>query len=237
MDPITLGLAAIPSIVKLFAGGSQRRKAGKLVKDDFTSPSLERMDNKLKSQLLRGTDKTKQAQERKIRQSASDTISNIKKTVKSPADVVTSAAQIGGAVSKMQAGVEESFGQRQEGRERRRENVQFAKARQEEQAEREFNRAKGALIGAGQQNIFGGLTGLATVGVTAKEGGKLSDAMTKDFPFSDAPQMFNGMTRQQIQSAINSGRFARSNLSQGDLDWLNVNSFDISNIQNMSSAL
>lgn len=171
VDPLTafgLGVGALKTLGGLF----QRNKAKKLKESDQISPELAKAEAEA-NQLANATKAPGQAQEEaNVRQSTSRAISDAKKVAGGANEILNYASAAQGTENKAMRDVSRRALLYRDQARKNRAAIRQQIASQRAANRQQFQAAKSALLGASNQNIFGGLTDMGgTLALNASGGG------------------------------------------------------------------
>lgn len=170
-DPISLGMMAAPAIAQLITGASQKKKAKNLQASTYIPPALRRKISDLNIRANAGRYAGQDVDEANVRKNVADAMASVKEGTSSSSNILNAASLLNEQANQ----AFQNIGARAEQvRERRQDDLNRAlteKSGVQMENQRRFQAAKGALSGAGDQNIFNALSNLSSAGLLSSVGG------------------------------------------------------------------
>lgn len=182
-DLISLGMMAAPAISQMIQGSKQRKKARDLNVSTYIPPALRRKISDLTMMSKAGRYAGQDVDEANVRKNVADAMASVREGTSSSANILNAASLLNEQANQ----AFQNIGARAEQvRERRLADLNMARSEKsgvQMENQRRFQAAKGALEGAGSQNMFNALSNLAAIGVLARGGrgsGQENSAITPD---------------------------------------------------------
>jgi hypothetical protein len=170
MDPLTIfGLAT--GGLKTIAGLFQKNKAKKLKESNYIPPALKEAETEAKILSNASTAPGQQAEEEAIKQGTSQYLSNVSKTGASANEMQNFAGAAIGNENKLKRDIARRTLLWKDQQRSNRNAIRGRIGQQQSENRRQFQAAKSALTGAGNQNLFSGLSDI---------GGSLAFGLSKN---------------------------------------------------------
>ncbi len=160
--PLMLLAAAASAAPKLIEGIKQRRKAKKLKVSNYLPPSLKAASEEARREATASRYAGQDVDEANLRQNVTDTFHNVAKSSSSPNALLNAASQLSGAQTRGNQQIGQNLHRFKQNAKDIYRNLELQKAEQQKENYNQFLGAKSALKGAAKQNIYGGITDLAS---------------------------------------------------------------------------
>lgn len=163
IDPFTIAAGAV-GLGKLLFGVSQRRRADRLRPSTYIPPSL--LQNISETEALERVTKYpgQELEESRAKKTTQDILGSARQTVRTPGQYLNLVSNIQGRENRQMQDIGQNLLRYREGQRLRKQQFRGMKGGIEYENMRRYWAEKSAMLGAGAQNIYGGLSDIFTAG-------------------------------------------------------------------------